>query len=164
MQCERQYVMRLFRQETQANAPRCEHERRRTHSPMALRFIQTHLRFFRTHLRFFRSLFITDAGSNEPSFFSNVPDLQQEQITLAEQEVGPNRANNFNSRIDHCDIDEQEKSCKQSTVMLETPGRIGGRSDAETNKLITKMSRQNVTRTSQFLRFFRFCGPAGPAN
>ena len=27
-----------------------------------------------------------------------------------------------------------------------------------TNKLITKMSGQNVPRSSQFLRFFRFCG------
>ena len=100
MQRERQYAMRLFRQETQANAPRCEHERRQTHSPMALRFIQMHLRFFRTHLCFFRSSFVTNAGSNEPSFFSNVPDPRQEQITLAEQEVGPNRANNFTAELE----------------------------------------------------------------
>ena len=35
----------------------------------------------------------------------------------------------------------------------------------QTNKFIAKTSRQNVTRSthSQFLRFFRFCGPANKA-
>ena len=84
--------MHLFHQETQVNAPRCEHECRRTHSPMALCFFQSHLGvFFRAHLGFFAAHSLQMQAQTSLHFFRMYLTFgKNRSLLLAEQEVGPN--------------------------------------------------------------------------
>ena len=84
--------MHLFHQETQVNTPRCEHECRRTHSPMALCFFQSHLGvFFRAHLGFFAAHSLQMQAQTSLHFFRMYLTFgKNRSLLLAEQEFGPN--------------------------------------------------------------------------
>ena len=62
-------------------------------------------------------------------------------------------------------IDEQENSCKQSVVMLKLRVGSGVAPDAQINLLPKCRAKMPVvSNSSQFLRFFRFCGTTEQSN
>ena len=81
-----QTPMRLFRQETQANAPRCEDEHWQTHSPMALHLCT--FIFFWMHLCFFTAHSLQMQARTSLHFFRMYLTFSKNRsLLLAEQEV-----------------------------------------------------------------------------